>query len=223
MEYPVFEAKCVLAVRGARDPHGDAGVALARLAASGLFRVGLATFIKLLLRERLEFEAVQVGQRGADIGMLADLTGFDPLDDQRLDRFLDLLAVAIIEHRFDHALVGGSFWADPARASVPVITERIKIRLRSRRSRIEGAVAVKLHARDQEMQLDITHVLVAHPEDIRLIPLKPRKGGCFEITHHSRLMCLGGIIISMKGHHARGVAPLSRVAVDHSAGQVGIT
>lgn len=72
------------------------------------------------------------------------------------------------------------------------------------------------------MQFDIAHMLMADPEDIRLIPLKPRKGSFFEITHHSRLIRFGGIIISMKGHHARGVAPFPRIAVDQGAGQVGV-
>jgi hypothetical protein len=73
------------------------------------------------------------------------------------------------------------------------------------------------------VQLNIAHMPMADPENIRLIPLKPRKGGFFEVTHHSRLFCFGGIILGMKGHHTAGVAPLPGVAVDQGAGQVGIT
>jgi hypothetical protein len=65
-------------------------------------------------------------------------------------------------------------------------------------------------------------MFMAHPENIRLIPFQPSKGGFLEIGHHSRLIRLGGIIISMKGHHARGVAPFPRIAVDQGAGQVGV-
>ncbi|ASM74152.1 MULTISPECIES: hypothetical protein [Roseobacteraceae] len=72
------------------------------------------------------------------------------------------------------------------------------------------------------MQLDIAHVFMAHPEDIRLIPSQPCKGGFFEIGHHSRLLCLGGIVVNMEGHHAAGVAPFPGVAVDQGAGQIGI-
>ncbi|WP_417254142.1 hypothetical protein [Celeribacter sp.] len=71
----------MLAVRVARDAHGDAVIAFARLAASGFFGIGLAAFLKPLLRERFEFETIQFGQNGADIGMIVDITGFDPLDD----------------------------------------------------------------------------------------------------------------------------------------------
>lgn len=103
MEYPVFKAECVLAVRGARDAHRDAGVALARLAASGLFGICLVAFPELCFGQRFEFETIQCGESRANIGMVADLTCLDLLDDKRLDRFLDLLPVAEIKHRLDHA------------------------------------------------------------------------------------------------------------------------
>ena len=222
MEYPVFKAECVLAVRGARDAHGNAGVALAGLAALGLFDIGFAALRKLLFGHRFEFEAVQFGQGGADIGMIADIAGFDLVDDQRLDRFLDLLPVAEIEHRLHHALSGGFLRADPALTGVPVVSKGVEIGLRPRRRGVERAVAVKFDARDQEMQFDIAHVLVAHPEDICLIPLQSCEGGALEIARHSRLIRFGGIIVGMKGHHARGVPPFPRIAVDQSAGQVGI-
>lgn len=151
MEYPVFKAECVLAVRGARDAHGDAGVTLAGLATSGVFGISLAAFLKLLLRERFEFQAVQVGQGDADIGVVADLTDFDPLYDQRLDCFLDLLPVAEIEYRLHHALVGRFFRADPARAGIPVIAEGVEIGLRSRWRGVERAVAVKFDARNEKV------------------------------------------------------------------------
>lgn len=73
---------------------------------------------------------------------------------------------------------------------------------------------MEFHARDQEMQFDIAHMLMAHPEDIRLVPLKPRKGGFLKVGHHSRLIRFGGIILRMKGDHAAGVSPLPGVAVD---------
>ncbi|WP_247740257.1 MULTISPECIES: hypothetical protein [unclassified Paracoccus (in: a-proteobacteria)] len=104
MEYPVLKAECVLAVRGARDAHGDASVVPAGLASSGLFRIGLAAFLKLFFGQRFEFEAVQFGEGRADISMVANIASFDLLDDQRLDCFLDLLPVAEIEHRLHHAL-----------------------------------------------------------------------------------------------------------------------
>ncbi|WP_417254143.1 hypothetical protein [Celeribacter sp.] len=72
------------------------------------------------------------------------------------------------------------------------------------------------------MQFHISHVLMAHPEDIHLIPIKPRKGGFLEIAHHSRLLCLRGIILSMEGNYAAGVTPFSRVAIDQGACQVWI-
>ncbi len=222
MEYPVFKAESALAVRGARDAHGDAGVALAALAAQGLFGIGLAAFLKLFFRERFEFEAVQFSKCGANIGMVANITSFDLLDDQRLDRFLDLLPVAKIEHRLDHALSRRFLRADPARAGIPVVAECVEIGLRSRRCGVEGAVAVEFDTRNQEMQFHIAHMDMAHPEDIRLIPLEPRKGGFLEIGHHSRLLCLRGSIITMEGDHAAGVAPFSGVAVDQRAGEVRI-
>ncbi|WP_303704501.1 hypothetical protein [Celeribacter baekdonensis] len=129
MEYPVFKAESVLAVRGACDAHGDAGVALARLAASGLFGIGLAAIFKLLVSQRFEFKAVQFGQGGADIGMLADLTCLDPLHNQHLDRLLDALPVAEIEHRLDHALAGRLLRVDPARAGIPMVPKGVEIRL----------------------------------------------------------------------------------------------
>ena len=107
MEYPVFKAESVLAVRGACDAHSDAGVTLAGLAASGLFRIGLAAFLKLLLSQRFEFEAVQFCKGGADIGMVVDIACLDLLDDQRLDRFLDARPVSEIEYRLHHAPSGG--------------------------------------------------------------------------------------------------------------------
>ena len=81
---------------------------------------------------------------------------------------------------------------------------------------------MKFDARDQEMQLDIAHMLMADPEDIRLIPLKPSKGGFLEIGNHSRLIRFAGIILRMKGDHAAGVAPFPRIAVDQGAGQVRV-
>jgi hypothetical protein len=137
MEYPVFKAECVLTVRGARNAHGDTGVTLAGLAASGFFGIGLATFLKLFFGQRFEFEAVQVGQSGADIGMVANFARLDLLDDQRLDRFLDALPVVKIEHWLHHALAGRFFRADPACAGVPVVAEGVEIGLRSRRGGIE--------------------------------------------------------------------------------------
>jgi len=129
MEYPVFKAESVLAIRGARDAHGDAGVALAGLAASGFFGIGLAAFLKLLVGQRFEFQAIQFSQSGADISMVANIASFDPLDDQRLDRFLDLLPVSEIEHRLHHALSEGFLRADPARAGIPVVSKGVEIRL----------------------------------------------------------------------------------------------
>lgn len=222
MEYPVFKAECVLAFRGARDAHGNAGVALAGLATTGLFGIGLVALLKLLVSQRFEFQAIQVGQGGADIGMVADLTGFDPLDDQRLDRFLDLLAVAEIEHRLDHALAGRLLRTDPSSAGIPVITERIEIGLRPRRRGVERAVSIEFHARNEKVQFHVAHMLMAHPEDIRLIPLQPCEGGFFEIDHHSRLLYFGGIVVSMEGHHAAGVTPFPAIAVDQGAGEVGV-
>lgn len=222
MEYPVFKAESVLAIRGACDAHGDAGVALAGLAASGFFGIGLAAFLKLLVSQRFEFEAIQFGQGGADIGMVANIARLDLLDDQRLDRFFDALPVSEIEHRLHHSLAGRFLRADPALTGIPIVAKGVEIGLRSRRSRVERAVAVKFDARDQEMQLDIAHMGVAHPEDIRLIPLKPRKGCFFEIAHHSRLLRLRGIILPMKGDHAAGVAPFPGVAVDQGTGQVWV-
>lgn len=71
----------MLAVRGARDAHDNAVITFAGLAASGFFGISFAAFLKLLLRERFEFETIQFGQDGANIVMIADITGFDPLDD----------------------------------------------------------------------------------------------------------------------------------------------
>lgn len=222
MKYPVFEAKGVLAVGCARNAHGDAGIALAGLAAPGFFRIGLAALFQLLFGQRLEFEAVQSGQDRADIGMVTNLASFDPLDDQGLDCFLDALPVAEIEHRLDHALVGGVFGTDPPLAGVPVVAKAIEIPLRSRWCRVERAVSVKFDARDQEMQLDIAHVPMAHPEDIDLIPFQTGKGGRLEILHHRRLLIRRGIVIRMEGDDTTGIAPSARVAVDQSAGQIRI-
>ena len=72
------------------------------------------------------------------------------------------------------------------------------------------------------MQFHVAHMFMTHPENIRLIPLKPRKGGFLEIGHHSRLICFGGIIVSMEGQHAARVAPFPGVAVDQGAGEVGV-
>ena len=132
MEYPVFEAKCVLAVGGAGDAHGNAGVTLAGLATTGLFRVSFAAFLKLFFGQRFEFEAIQFGQGGADIGMVADIASFDPLDDQRLDRFFNALPVSKIEHRLHHSLAGGFLRADPARVGIPIVSKGVEIGLRSR-------------------------------------------------------------------------------------------
>ncbi len=222
MEYPVFKAECVLAVRGARDAHGNAGVALAGFSALGLFGVGFAALLKLLFGHRFEFETIQFGQGGADIGMIADIAGLDLLHDQRLNRFLDLLAVAEIEYRLHHALAGRFLRADPARAGIPMVAKGVKIGLRPRRRGVEGAVVVEFNARDQEMQFHVAHVLMAHPDDIRLIPLQPCEGGFFEIGHHSRLLCLRGIVVSMEGHDAARVAPFPGIAVDQSASQLGV-
>ena len=222
MEYPVFKAECVLAVRGARDAHGNAGVALAGLAALGLFDIGFAALRKLLFGHRFEFEAVQFGQGGADIGMIADIAGFDLLHDQRLNRFLDLFSVAEIEYRLHHALAGRFLRTDPARAGIPMVAKGVKIGLRPRRRGVEGAVAVELHARNEEVQFHVAHMGMAHPKDIRLIPLQPCEGGFFEIDHHSRLLCFRGIILSMEGHDATGVAPFPGIAVDQGASQLGV-
>lgn len=81
MEYPVLKAECVLAVRGARDAHGNARVALAWLAASGLFGISLAAFLKLLVGQLFEFQAIQFGQSGTDMGVVANSASFDLLDD----------------------------------------------------------------------------------------------------------------------------------------------
>lgn len=222
MEYPVFKAECVLAVRGARDAHRDAGVALARLAASGLFGICLMAFPELCFGQWFEFETIQFGEGLANIGMVSDITDLDLLDDQRLDRFLDLFPVAEIEHRFDHAFAGRFLRADPARASIPVVSKRVEIGLRPRWRGVERAVAVKFDARNQEMQLNISQMPMAHPENISLIPLKPRKGGFLEIGHHRRLIRFGGIVVGMEGHDAASVAPCPAIAVDQGAGQVGV-
>lgn len=129
MEYPVFKAECVLAVQGARDAHGNAGIALAGLAASGLFGIGLAALLKLFFGQRFEFQTIQFGQGGADIGMATNITSLDLLDDQRLDRFLDALPVTTIEHWLDHALAGGFLRADPARAGIPIVSKGVEIGL----------------------------------------------------------------------------------------------
>lgn len=154
--------------------------------------------------------------------MVTDIARLDLLDDQRLDCFLDLLPVAKIEHWLDHALTGGVLRADPARAGIPIVSKGVEIGLRPRWRGVERAVAVKFDARNQEMQFDIAHMLMAHPEDIRLIPLKTRKGGFLEIGHQSRLIRFAGIIINVEGHHATGVAPLPSIAVDQGTGQLGI-
>lgn len=145
------------------------------------------------------------------------------LNDQGLDGFFDLLAVAQVKHGFGHPLSFRLFRADPARAGIPVVTKGVEVILRSRRCRVERAVAVKFHARDQEMQLDIAHVLVADPQDIGLIPRQSRKGGFLKVLHDCRLLAVSGIIIRMERHHAGRVPPLPRIAVDQMAGQVGIT
>ena len=154
--------------------------------------------------------------------MVANIARLDLLDDQRLDRFLDLLPVAEIEHRLHHALVGRFFRADPARAGIPIVSKGVEIGLRPRWRGVERAVAIEFHARNEKVQFDIAHMLMAHPEDICLIALQPRKGGFLEITHHSRLLRLRGIVVNMEGHYARSVAPLPGVAVDQSAGQVRV-
>jgi hypothetical protein len=40
------------------------------------------------------------------------------------------------------------------------------------------------------MQLNVAHVLMADPEGIHLVRLKPSKGGPFEICYHRRLFFL---------------------------------
>ncbi|MFX4299571.1 hypothetical protein [Sulfitobacter sp. DFL-23] len=61
--------------------------------------------------------------------MIADITGFDPLDDQRLNRFLDLFPVTKIEHRLDHALAGRLLRVDPTRAGIPIVAKGVEIGL----------------------------------------------------------------------------------------------
>ena len=59
--------------------------------------------------------------------MVADVTRFDFLCDQGLDSFFDLFPVIEVKHRFNHPFVFRLFWADPAFARIPVVSEGVEI------------------------------------------------------------------------------------------------
>lgn len=212
-----------MAVCCACNPHCDARITTTWLAAVGLNRIGLAALLKLLFSQWFEFETVQLGEDDTNVSMGVDFPSIDFLNDQCLDGFFDLLAVAQVKHGFGHPLSFRLFRADPARAGIPVVSKGVEVAFRSRWGGIERAVAVKLDARDQEVQFDIAHVLVADPEDIGLIYRQPGKGSFLKITHDRRLLIIGGGIIGVESNHTRCVAPFPRTAVDQVAGQVGIT
>ncbi|MEO9824505.1 MAG: hypothetical protein ABJF50_08835 [Paracoccaceae bacterium] len=52
------------------------------------------------------------------------------------------------------------------------------------------------------MQLDVAHVLVSYPEDIRLIGLEPRKRGLFEILHDIGLLRFRGVVFDVERYDA---------------------
>ncbi|PJI85963.1 hypothetical protein BC777_2317 [Yoonia maricola] len=39
------------------------------------------------------------------------------------------------------------------------------------------------------MQLNVAHVLMTNPENIRLVGFEPCKRGLFQILHHNGLLC----------------------------------
>jgi hypothetical protein len=72
------------------------------------------------------------------------------------------------------------------------------------------------------MQLDVVHVLMAHPEDIDLVLVQSSKGSFLKVAHHIGLLCFRGIVLSMECNDPRCISPFAGVAVDQVARQVGI-
>jgi len=81
---------------------------------------------------------------------------------------------------------------------------------------------MKLDARDQEVQLSVSHMPVADPEDIRLVGFEPRKCSCLKLAHHIGLLRFRGVVLDMERDDARCVSPFAGVAVDQVGGQIGV-
>ena len=72
------------------------------------------------------------------------------------------------------------------------------------------------------MQLDVAHMPVTNPEDVRLILFQSGKSSFFKVAHDIGLLCFGGIVLGMECDDARRVSPFAGVAVDQVARQIGV-
>ena len=104
------------------------------------------------------------------------------------------------------------------------VPERRVAMLPVRRRDVQGFAAVQLHPGRHEVQFypPALGVLMAHPRDVVLLRVHPRKGQTLEDVHGLALLILGRCIFGCKGQNAVRVAPFAVDAVDQVAGPVHV-
>lgn len=145
--------------------------------------------LKLLSGQWFELEAIQFGQDCANVHVISNFASLNLLKYERLDGLFDALSVTQIENRVDHPFSLWLFGTDPAFASVPIVAKGVEEAFRPWGCGIERPPRIELKARDQEVQFNIAHVLVANPEDICLVGFEPGERGLLKIPHHIGLLC----------------------------------
>jgi len=130
----------------------------------------------------------QCFQIAAHIGMVADFSRLDLLQDHRVNSLAQFGTIGGFKHCFQITVTIRRLRVCPAFERIPVIAKGVEVLLCAGRGRVKSSVVIQLHTRDQEMQLDIAHVLMPHPEDIALVLCHAHEGRFLEPLHHHRLL-----------------------------------
>lgn len=123
---------------------------------------------------------------------------------------------------FRHLGTIGICGAGPTHPVVPFVTPGIREPLISRREGIHCLAAHQLHTGHNEVQLDVAHVDMAHPQDVVLVRLQASKNRLLQVVHHGLDLRLGGAVGVGKRHHPAAVLPLVRDRVDQGSRAISV-
>lgn len=148
---------------------------------------------------------------------VADVAGFDALDDPVLDQLAGIAAPDAFDEANGLAGALGRHRIIPAVFLIQNIAQSVVMLLVARRRDVEAAPARKLHARRHEMQLDAALVGVTHPQHIALVGFETSKGKALEGVHHLPLLGRVRRVLCREGDDAGAIGPLMRAGVDQRA------
>ncbi len=113
--------------------------------------------------------------------------------------------------------------AGPIFPQVVEVTQRVESFLPTGRKGVHGFACGELNSWYDEVQLMVSGMTVAYPQNVILVWLQSRKGGAFEVVHQAFFLFRRNLVLRSPGANPGRELPFSGLRVNQVTGQIRVS